>query len=199
MNDPMKPCSQHQKAIAWLVIDALDVARAGVVRKHLEACPACREYWADLRAIGREHQHAAENFPETPVGEAFHRRLEQRLEADDSRPGLLQALDTFRRAFDSIDLRFASAAAAVLAAALVLWWTTRQGPSPRPTEFTVTAPLLPRTESIALPPPTLSSYRVAPNRSPDALDELVARQAVGSSSAGAAATIYAFRRSELEP
>lgn len=199
MKDPMKPCSQNKKALVWLALDALEAERADSLRKHLEVCPGCREYWADLRALGREHQRAAETLPETPAGAAFHRRLQQRLEADASRPGLLQALDTFRRAFGSINLRFTGAAAAVLVAVLVLMWTSRERSVPRPASLTVTAPLPPRTESDALPPPTLSAYRVAPNRSPDALEELVARQAAGSSSAGDAPTIYAFRRSAVEP
>ena len=199
MKDPMKPCSQHKPHLAWLALDTLEAARAEKLRAHLELCPGCRQYWADICALSRDHQRAAEALPDARAGEAFHRHLDRRIQAEAARPGLLRTFDRLWRGVDPMNLRFASAVAAVLVAALVMIWTSRPRPTARPADLAVTAALPHQTQSVALPPPTLLAYRVAPNRSPDALDDLVARQAAGSSFGAEALTIYAFRPADLDP
>lgn len=199
MKDTMKPCSQNKQHLTWLALDALDAERAEKLRAHLEVCPGCRQYWADICAISRGHERLAEALPEARAGETFHRRLDRRIQAEAARPGLLRTLDALWRVVGPMNPRFTSAAAAVLVAASVVIWTSRPRPTALPADLAVTAPITHRTESVALPPPTLSAYRVAPNRSPDALDELVARQSAGSSPSGDARTLYAFRRADVDP
>jgi anti-sigma factor RsiW len=196
MKDPMKPCSHNKEALAWLALDSLPSDDATRLRAHLDACAGCRRYWAELRVIVRNPQGAAEALTEARLGEAFYRRLQERIQADAARPALVRSLAAAWRRVSSIQAVSVTAAAAIVVAGLALLWLARPPGAPSPQ--VPANPPLPERQAAGSPPPTFSAYRLALNTSPDALEELLTRQAARCTSAGDAKALHAFRRTEVE-
>src|SRR5690348_4846515 len=44
-------CRQHRQAISLLAAGALPLAEQDTVAQHLSTCPACREYFAQIKAV----------------------------------------------------------------------------------------------------------------------------------------------------
>ena len=88
--------------------------------------------------------------------------------------------------------------AGVVIAVFALLWFKHPFPSPRPTQPTVTRTPPHSRTFVTAPPPTLSAYRMAPNWSSEALDEILGLQATQQPAVGNTRTLYAFERTEME-
>lgn len=160
------PCDRE--AVALLACSALEAAEAGRTRRHLEQCPACRDYFREMSELCAVQAAAARRLPEAEVSERLHRRVAVAIRVR-SRTGW----DPLRELGKARWLPAAGAAAVLL----VFGFSAAHFiPSPSPT---ASQPLLP-------PPPgenresgssNLLSYRLALNRSPEELDRLLAHEA----------------------
>lgn len=195
----MKPCADQKKRIAWMALNVLNPEDARKLRAHLEGCPACGHYWREVSALCHEHASAAELLPEAPADETFHRRLRRRIAADEAQ-GAWQAFFPARPARRGLTAAAAVVALLALSVALALLWPTRQENGSLPRTSTSTSRIEPSAMiSPAAPqPPTLSTYRMALNRSFDALDELLAEQAFHTASSLQTMTFSALSRTDLE-
>ncbi len=194
----MKPCLRNKKPISWLALNALDEASALKLRSHLETCYGCRQYWQEVSALCAVAPHAADVVPEAIADDRFHDRLSQRIQASDAPSASFRMLNTF---FHGLVLRLSQPVPAIGTVAvlsfLVLWLNLHLTPPPS-NETLVVAPAFPQAEMAAASPPTLFAYRMAANRSLDALDEMLVRQAERRGSGGEVVDLRELNRRELE-
>jgi anti-sigma factor RsiW len=107
MNDPtlIGPCADYEHDLVDLHDGALAPDRAGVVRRHLEACPRCRDWHAEFAIL---EARLAADLPRPELSPTFDAKLQQRLAAlarppvrSDLRVALVQEhdslIDTLRR------------------------------------------------------------------------------------------------------
>jgi len=198
MSTPMKPCARNKQLLAGLVLDALSPAEHATVQAHLESCPGCRQYRAELSELWAEHQRTAAAVPETPVGESFHRRLRQRLQAAAEKRGAIESFLALWRGATPFQWSLWAGAATIAVLLLAAVWT-RPEPSGRPGDQGADRSPAPAPTAPLPPAPTFSNYRAALNTSPDALDELLTRHAQRSAPSGGSGTFYAFRQPAIEP
>ncbi|HEY1336814.1 MAG TPA: zf-HC2 domain-containing protein [Bryobacteraceae bacterium] len=92
----------------------LDAAPAAELERHMEICPACREYAAGQRAVWQ----ALDDWEATPVTADFDRRLYARIEKEVSWWDLL--LRPFRPIFARQAMPVAAAAGVVLMAVVMM-------------------------------------------------------------------------------
>jgi anti-sigma factor RsiW len=176
----MKPCVKNRKPIAWLALGALETEPARELRRHLETCAACRAYLGEVSDLAGRLR-AAQPEGNIQTSESFHRRVAGALRAasDRAQPGSAWTwvLDWLREAYRrpaavwraALPLLGATALALVL---IVVLAPPRGGRPARP------APVPDRTagELSKDLPPTIANYRLAANRSLEALDELLTQQ-----------------------
>src|SRR5437588_944628 len=169
----MKPCSKNQKLIALLAMDALSNPQARELRSHLQTCPACRNYFEEIAAVAKRLA-AVEISPDIQTSESFHRRIVRGLAAQASR----SPWETLAEYFGTTRLswRVAIPVVAGIALAFLVFWPFRQD-SNAPPPVQPLAHAVPKLKPKPELPPTLSNYQTAANRSPEALDELLAKQA----------------------
>jgi anti-sigma factor RsiW len=167
----MKPCSRNRKPLALLATGALETGRGQELRAHLEACPACREYLAQISNVTAKLR-AVELNSEIRVSGAFHRRTLAAMNASERKLGI----ESLRLQLQSLlNWRVAVPALAMVAVAIaVLSPTARQ-----PGAVFVPAPPSP----VAVNPnvqsdlaPTVAHYELVANQSLDKLDELITVQ-----------------------
>ncbi len=168
----MKPCFRNRKRIAWLAINTLDGPQAAALREHLAKCEGCRRYWIEMSDITQTLQ-SAQAGPQVEPSPSFHRRLAERLHATEANRFHTDLLAWFRTF--ALSWRVALPVAAALAIMLYLSIAPPRHRNPavatRPAQV-ASAPLNP--SELA---PTLANYQMLANKSLDALDELLTRQA----------------------
>lgn len=166
----MKPCSDKQKLIAWLALDALAAQPARELRAHLETCPGCRAYLAGLSRVTGKIASAA---PATDLtaSETFHRRVMARVRSKPRNLAWMEIVNSFRTTLFSwrVALPVTAALAVLLVAALV--WRPPAGVRPPPA---VNRP--PIAASPAVPAPTIANYQLAADQSLEKLDALLVRE-----------------------
>ena len=162
----MKPCAAHRESVALLASSALSSAESGPVREHLQTCPTCREYFAQISAVCAEHAGTAAALPRVEVPPRMYHRVASALHSSSS-PAKASGLVAWTMG------RFQIAGVAVLLFAFLGSWSQfRPGPVPA----TVIRPVksvpisVPRSE---IGSPKLLAYRLALNRSPEAFEQLL--------------------------
>jgi Putative zinc-finger len=186
----MNPCKQHKMNLALLAAGALDNAESRRLQQHLVECPGCRQYRQELLEICNEHSWAGENLAPLDASEEFHFRLEHRIRSREPAP---------QRTPTSFDWRFAlnwkiaiSTAAAVALVLAVLQFRPK-------TEVAESIPPISKPKAIrpagVESKPSFLAYRLAANRSLEALDALLASEATKSSASSGTAT--AFTREQV--
>jgi len=166
----MKPCTRHRKQLAWLAAGNLESATARDLHLHLESCPGCRSYLAELSKVtGNLFQPAS--APTVEASERFHRRVLAALEKERAgqRP-------VSRIAWRPILLRVALPAFAVVMALAILA-VIYFHPTPQPRAESAPQALTRPSVIASELQPTIANYQSVANRSLDELDELVTRQA----------------------
>ncbi len=208
----MKPCSNNRQLISWLALDALEPGPARELRSHLEACPACREYFDQLTQVAQKLS-AAKAPTDLEPASGFHRRVVAALRTEQSSRqsfGVqLQAWFRLRPALSA-----ASATLACLALVVVLFSqrkvnqlvstpASRNGQTAMLLSNHSSAATAPGTVSSQSPPthteaaPTLACYQAIANDSLDNLDELLTRQANRRLVAAPAYTAAVLRQPQL--
>lgn len=162
----MKPCTSHRPSVSLLACASLGEPEAAAVREHLRQCPACRDYFAQIAALGEAHISAAHALPVVTARPHVYRRIAGAVRRPAPAPGRgwWEILAGRRR-----QLGGAACLAVLFMVGIMLPNTLYQkptsGPPARPTAAND------RWETAA--EFNLGSYRRALNRSPEALDQLL--------------------------
>ena len=190
----MKPCAKNKPRIAWMASGVLEDAEAEALRRHLELCPGCQRYWQSMSELPErlmKHQH----LPHAEPSESFHRRLVQRIAAE--QPGSPFSLAVAQRFLGEHRLAAAISASAGLAIAALLWQRgLNHAEQHLPSRVTV-AEVHDRVGYPA-PPPTLASYHRAADISLETLDARLIQEAARKSTATETFTISSLLRHSSE-
>jgi anti-sigma factor RsiW len=160
----MNACLKNRKLIAWLAVDALDADRARELRAHIETCEECRRYFTEISGI-TQNLSVAQIAPGIRASAAFHQQVVRSLQAEQRRPGW-DALFAWLA-----DWRVSVPAISTILVLLLAAFHHRHFEYP---------PANPVISTLASPPesqPTLSNFLWEANRSPEALDALLTKQA----------------------
>lgn len=162
----MKPCAAHRESVVLLASSALSSAESGPVREHLQACPACRDYFAQISAVCADHSGAASALPMVEVPPRVYHRIASATRSTSS-PAKANGWAPWTMG------RFQIAGVAVLLLAFLGSWTLfRPVTAPTP----VSGPAKSVAAAISAPEagtPKLLAYRLALNRSPEAFEQML--------------------------
>jgi anti-sigma factor RsiW len=169
----MNVCRRKRKDIALLALNAIAGEPARELRSHLETCPGCRQYLAEISNVTERIRGAGiENGIE--ASPTFHRKVVAALRRQEPRPG------TFATTVQTLLSRWrvsvpVSLVLLAIAAALILRPGKHQSPSSMPGDSSTGAAV-----SSGAPKdvePTISNYSAVANRSLEQFDELLTQQA----------------------
>lgn len=198
----MKPCPEYREAIATQAAQdahangAAAVPATAMLRRHLDACPACRRYQARLSTLcahlGRAAAEAETPSQTATLSPGFHQRLQERVRADAtgaSHFGRASAWARWREWIGGSRLAWAAIGAAASVAILsVFWWGGdpagrgdrraghEGGSNPSTGAWAAVHPPAGRVPANGTPRPTLMAMSRALRQSPEALDAWLAQQ-----------------------
>lgn len=172
----MKPCAKNKKTLSWLAIEAVGADEARELRAHLETCAGCRNYFGEISALAGRFE-AFKGTSEIEATERFHRGLVRRIEAE-ARPGVWATVIEWVRP-GALNWRVALPIAGVMVVMVGLLITSghRQAEEPM---AQVVEPVAAANKPVKEVAPTFGNYRMLANRSLDALDQELAREAQAS-------------------
>jgi hypothetical protein len=172
----MNPCAKNKKTLSWLAIDAVDAVEARGLQAHMESCAGCRNYFAEISNLaGRFDEFRATS--EIEATEMFHRGLARRIDSE-ARPGIFATVFAPVRP-GALNWRVALPIAGVMAAIVMLLITSAQQ-HVRPPVARVVEPIALAEKPVNEVTPTFGNYRMLANRSLDALDQELTREAQAS-------------------
>jgi hypothetical protein len=169
----MNVCRRKRKEIALSAMNAIAGEPAPQSLWHLENCPGCRQYLAEISNV-TERIRGADMENQIEASAAFHRKFVAALRAQEARP------ETFATAVQALfsSWRISGAFSLVLlatAAVLVLRFGLHQAPSSMP-GYSPTVAVVGSGASKDVEP-TISNYSAIANRSFEQFDELLTQQA----------------------
>jgi anti-sigma factor RsiW len=169
----MNVCRRKRKEIVLLAVNAMAGEPARELRSHLESCPGCRQYLAEISNVS-ERIRGAEVENGTEASPAFHRKVVAALRGQKARPETLattvQALLSRWRVSVPVSLVLLAAAAV-----LMLRSGKHQPSSSMPDDRSVGAAV--SSGAAKDVEPTISNYSAVANRSLEQFDELLTQQA----------------------
>ena len=185
----MKTCARYRKSIALLAAASLAARETAEVKRHLEQCPSCRAYFQETSVLCERHSTAAHQLPAAEVAPRVYARVASAIRGRDPRnlPG----------SGIPLWLRIASVATAVLM--IAGWFALVHRPTP-PTQ--IAGELTPEPERKGEPDTVsanLITYRLALNRSPEALDQLLDHEADRSTFPSEPSLRFSMAHSPLDP
>ncbi|HEV2694217.1 MAG TPA: zf-HC2 domain-containing protein [Verrucomicrobiae bacterium] len=76
-----QPCRQHRQDVSLLAAGALSSAEQAVVQKHLSSCPACQEYFVQIKAVTMPLAAWVERLPQVGPSQAAQQRWTKAIRA----------------------------------------------------------------------------------------------------------------------
>jgi hypothetical protein len=154
-------------------MDSLSPTEQSRVRLHLDICPACRDYHAEIsHTVQKLGRLETRNDIQTSPG--FHQRVMGAIRVEQKAPAWRRFLPGFEGPLWNWRLALpVSAAIAVLLLFASLSMRHRQVLVPTPTVAQVAPSPVPRADL----EPTIHNYQAVASRSLDELDELLSQQA----------------------
>jgi hypothetical protein len=176
----MNPCIRYKKKLALMASGVLEEGECQQLERHLWECPGCRQYWQEISAICREHSQVVDHLPLIANPEGFHQRLARRINSPARDPRLLRR-PVF---FDWLsDRRWQLAVATAVMVVLGLTILQFRSEPVRPKSIASTAKSAEPTVAPTDTQPTFLAYRLAADKSLDALDAMLTREAAQASGA----------------
>lgn len=169
----MNPCVSRRESVALLASGQCPERAAVELRHHLQSCSGCREYYRQLVAVCEEHAAAAAQLPEVRVPLRLYHRVATRIRSGSERrpSGMPRG--------GSIDWRPIVGWAALLVVlgvlVLPLLKVFKSSPTAQVTSVPPPTPVA-RAAGPSTIHPSLLAYRLALNRSPEALEKLLAEE-----------------------
>lgn len=166
----MKPCAQLRESVALLACGALPSGEAADLRGHLQRCDGCRDYFSQMTVVCESHTAAALGLSDTAVSPSLRRRIAEAVSAGVTRP------QTEPLPAGLTGLRWLAGVAALLVLLLGGSALVRRSAAPvKLVEAPVVSPAgIANSQGESI---NLNAYRLALNRSPDDLEQLLAREA----------------------
>lgn len=179
-----RPCVSRRESVALLACGACPDDQAVEIRRHMETCEGCREYFRQLCEVCEEQTTAASQLPQAPVSARLSSRvaLSIRKSAETRQPatrlGGPGSLFCWGRIAGWV---------ALLGLLVVGVLRIRDARKPSPVEHVTTVPRqapAPMAEAArpSITGNSLIAYRRALNHSPEALDELLSEESARPSS-----------------
>jgi anti-sigma factor RsiW len=190
----MKPCAKNKPRIAWMASGILEDTEAEALRKHLEICPGCQRYWQSMSELP-ERLTNRQHLPHAEPSASFHRRLVQRIAAQQQDSPFFIWLAVIRRFLG--EHRLAAAISTVLVIAVLLWQRGLNHDEQHLPSRVTTAEV---DHGVRYPvsPPTLASYHRAAGISLETLDARLTQEAVRKSVATETFTVSSLLRHPSE-
>ncbi|MSU61710.1 MAG: hypothetical protein EXS31_04815 [Pedosphaera sp.] len=185
----MKTCARYRESIALLAAASLEARETAEVKRHLEQCPSCRAYFQETSVLCDSHTTASRQLPSEEVSPRIYARVASAIRGRDPRSMPGSGIPLW--------LRIASVAAVVLM--IAGWFALLHRPTP-PTQ--IAGELTPEPERKGEPDTVsanLITYRLALNRSPEALDQLLNHEAARSNFSSEPSFRITMARSSLDP
>ena len=82
----MRPCAGNRDPLALLASGALPVTDSDALQRHLETCPTCRAYLAEVAAICDRHQQASRALPDAEVPDRVLARVTSVIKSAERHP-----------------------------------------------------------------------------------------------------------------
>jgi anti-sigma factor RsiW len=167
----MKPCSGNRKQLALLAIGALEIGRDQDLRAHLEACPPCRNYLAEISTIAAKLR-AVEPESDIRASDDFHRKTLAAMKSSGKKSGIVSLVSQTRSLLNwRVALPAVALAAVVIAVLSVTGKRSGAISIPAPPARNASTPDL--QANLA---PTVANYEMVANQSLEKLDELITLQ-----------------------
>ena len=184
----MKPCAKNKQPLSLLAVDELAPRPAAELRAHMTTCPGCRDYFDEISKVAGGLTAAKAALPEIETSELFHRRLTQRIKAEEQ-PGAWAAWLPLARS-RGLNWQFAAPLIVVgVVAALLL--ITRQNHPSAPTAIASNSNPAPMPAAVS---PTFGNYRMLADRSFEALDQELSREAAAAPASAPVYTVASITR-----
>lgn len=171
----MNPCADKKEQIAWLAINAQDDAQAQALREHFKTCPNCKAYYDDMAGV-TGILATAQPDQNIQATSAFHGRLVKSIETT---PQTRWNCFFWLHANWTPVFSLAACTGAIALVCLFSLFYHSQPSVPLKNEkpfvtSPVAPPVLAHTETIL---PTFQRYQCAMRQSPEALDQMLNRDA----------------------
>lgn len=180
----MKPCPKYQPDLALLAAGAVEDSQRPPLLAHTAGCPACRQYLNELSEVCRAHAVAAHSGSTLDPSPGFRRRLAERIRAEESVGG-----QRFLSGWGSwiLALRWRVALPLAGVALMLILLASQNTTVPHGVSSPDGSTALPSAEG-DVPTQFWGCYQSAVRESFDALDQLLARDAIVASAAGVPVT-----------
>lgn len=169
----MNPCASRRESVALLASGQTPDDEAVDLRIHLQSCSGCRDYYRQLVAVCEEHAAAAAQLPEARVPARLFQRVATRIRSESEPRPTAEPLSGF---FGWRPVLGWAALLAVLGLLVVpLFKAFKSSSTVQVTSVRPPTPVAPAVSPTSTHP-SLLVYRRALNRSPEALEELLAEE-----------------------
>ncbi|HVY70487.1 MAG TPA: zf-HC2 domain-containing protein [Verrucomicrobiae bacterium] len=177
----MNPCPGNKQNLAWLALDELPPQTARELRAHVDACPGCRQYLAEITQVTSALSAESENeaTATATASAAFHQNVLRALQKESQQPAWLSTAARLRKSLTNwrVAVPLTGVAALVIAFLAVSKPVSHLASTPsmegHPTTNSAPVVAVAKTDLA----PTAANYRLAVSRSLDSLDDLLTRQA----------------------
>jgi len=167
----MNPCADKKEQIAWLTIHALDDAQAQALREHFKTCPACKAYYNEMMGVTGV-LGTAQPDQNIQATSAFHGRLVKSIETT---PQTRWNWLAWLHVSQNPGLTFAVCTGAIALVCLLSLIHPSQPSTTLKNANSLTAlHVISNTETDL---PTFQRYQCAMRQSPEALDQMLNRDA----------------------
>lgn len=170
----MKPCASRRESLALLACGLCSEHEAADLQHHLRSCPGCRTHFHQVTVVCDEHTTAAVQLPEVEVPARFFHRIHARIRSDADvetpRPHPIPWLSWGR-------IVGWAALGLLLAIPALRFAQPFEESLPSPRTLTPQPMSSVAVKSTGGTGNNLSAYRLALNRSPEALEELLSKEA----------------------
>lgn len=170
----MKPCTSRRESVALLACGVCPADQAADLRHHLHSCAGCREYFGQLSTVCDEHAAAAVELPEARVPSRLSSRVGSGIRAGweprppETQPGVFVGWGRIAGLAMLLTL--------LVGGAIRLYEPHRPSPALDMTEVPQ-PPAAARAAGASMAGNSLAAYRLALNHSPEALAELLSKEA----------------------
>jgi predicted anti-sigma-YlaC factor YlaD len=175
----MKPCAKNQKVLSLLATNDLERRPAEELRAHVETCPGCRHYLEEMSNVAGKLTASSSAAPKIAASATFHRRLARRIEAE-GQPGIRAAVWAFVRS-GALNWRVAMPVAGVVVLGVFVVIIALGLQRERQTVPRAVGSIASAVKPSKDPAPTFGSYRMLADRSLDALNQELTKEAEAGS------------------
>lgn len=168
----MKPCPKNKQSLVWLCTGNLDPLQCQALQSHLQTCPGCRAYHAQISMLTRHLEN--DSVPAVTPSPSFHLKLQERITRDSTAISFAQFVNALPLSLKRVWTAPALAFGTILLVIAGLLFKDHYRDKQTIPNIAAMTPLT-QPDSANNPAPTLATYHSVAADSLDALDELLLR------------------------